>query len=647
MVSQTQSPSRHHCEMGVQGLLKALRPLFSRDVHISKCFDEDGNDDCKEDVASSNRGGGGGGSSGCSSDESAMEFVDIATMKKESSMKIRAVAIDASAWLHRGAYNCAMDLARGVPTTRYADFFMRRIDMLKFFKIEPIVVFDGRSLSMKKSTDKVRRGIRSAAREKAEALFAEAVQSRRQHDKQRLYDEAARYFRKCITVTPEMVRHLITRLKNAGVEFLVAPFEADVQMAFLATRGRVSGIITEDSDLVPFCMALDARPFVLMKMTDEGNGDVLRIAPPSKIVAANSPLCFDAVKASSVKSTRAFLDTISKFDVRMFVQMIVLSGCDYIPSLPGIGIFKAPKLIWSYRMAEPQLRIKRIVTTGITARQKKAECLSNCNEWLSRFARAEALFFHQFVFAKTLCGGYVMLPAVEVGAGAGFSGAEAASCGDWHEGDIDDRMKSSHVQADIATGRISPKSFLPVGPQIGAAQCIFSKSRSKRSIAALKKPRPKSDYSYEKFFGSSSLAVSLPSAAPLPSAASPAKQNARTRSRPFAARIPSPPHKKRTVASASLSSLKTYQQYCSGAPLSRSPAAASSANSSSPMPKKVPQQPIQMQKQNQNQKQNHRAAGGGGKAKMIFIDQKRKPHISSAGGGSKKPRQSSIFSFFR
>lgn len=41
-----------------------------------------------------------------------------------------------------------------------------------------------------------------------------------------------------------------------GIEYLVAPYEADSQLAFLASipacRGGVSAVITEDSDLVAY-----------------------------------------------------------------------------------------------------------------------------------------------------------------------------------------------------------------------------------------------------------------------------------------------------------------------------------------------------------------------------------------------------------
>ena len=41
-------------------------------------------------------------------------------------------------------------------------------------------------------------------------------------------------------------------LKEKNVEFLVAPYEADAQMAYLALSGNVHAVITEDSDLLVY-----------------------------------------------------------------------------------------------------------------------------------------------------------------------------------------------------------------------------------------------------------------------------------------------------------------------------------------------------------------------------------------------------------
>ena len=41
-------------------------------------------------------------------------------------------------------------------------------------------------------------------------------------------------------------------LKRCGVDFIVAPYEADAQMAYLALNGLVAAVLTEDSDLLAY-----------------------------------------------------------------------------------------------------------------------------------------------------------------------------------------------------------------------------------------------------------------------------------------------------------------------------------------------------------------------------------------------------------
>lgn len=55
-------------------------------------------------------------------------------------------------------------------------------------------------------------------------------------------------------------------LRAEGVAYVVAPYEADAQMAFLEHSGVVDGIITEDSDLLVFgCKK------VIFKLDSDGN----------------------------------------------------------------------------------------------------------------------------------------------------------------------------------------------------------------------------------------------------------------------------------------------------------------------------------------------------------------------------------------
>lgn len=41
-------------------------------------------------------------------------------------------------------------------------------------------------------------------------------------------------------------------LQKEGVEFIIAPYEADAQLAFLSLNSVVDAVITEDSDLIVF-----------------------------------------------------------------------------------------------------------------------------------------------------------------------------------------------------------------------------------------------------------------------------------------------------------------------------------------------------------------------------------------------------------
>ena len=89
--------------------------------------------------------------------------------------------------------------------------------------------------------------------------------------------EAVDCFQKCVDVTPEMALAVIKVLSNLhlissphththltslltgaqecrsmGVECIVAPYEADAQLAFLEKVSIVDLVITEDSDLLAF-----------------------------------------------------------------------------------------------------------------------------------------------------------------------------------------------------------------------------------------------------------------------------------------------------------------------------------------------------------------------------------------------------------
>ena len=61
-------------------------------------------------------------------------------------------------------------------------------------------------------------------------------------------EEAKRCYNAAVRITPEMYIPLINRLIERGVSYIIAPYEADVELAFLARHHLVDFVITQDGD---------------------------------------------------------------------------------------------------------------------------------------------------------------------------------------------------------------------------------------------------------------------------------------------------------------------------------------------------------------------------------------------------------------
>ncbi|EHL00867.1 putative Exonuclease 1 [Glarea lozoyensis 74030] len=137
----------------------------------------------------------------------------------------KTLGIDAYGWLHRGTVACAMEIAKGQPTRKFVDFCMHRVRMLQHFGVVPFLVFDGDYLPSKAATESER----SKRREESKRSGYELESAGKL---QQAYAE----FQKAVDVTPEMARQLIDELKITGVQYLVAPYEADAQMQPIIVR---------------------------------------------------------------------------------------------------------------------------------------------------------------------------------------------------------------------------------------------------------------------------------------------------------------------------------------------------------------------------------------------------------------------------
>ncbi len=120
----------------------------------------------------------------------------------------------------------------------------------------------------------------------------------------------------------------------------MAPYEADAQLAYLSINNYVDCVITEDSDLLTFgakkvlsiysLFTLISPIQVLFKLDKDGNGKEIAL----ENLAATSSLKF------------------SNFTHDMFRWTCMLAGCDYLPSVSGLGIKKAHNLVSKLRNVE-------------------------------------------------------------------------------------------------------------------------------------------------------------------------------------------------------------------------------------------------------------------------------------------------------
>ncbi|XP_035732567.1 exonuclease 1-like isoform X1 [Vespa mandarinia] len=266
-----------------------------------------------------------------------------------------SVAIDTYCWLHKGIFSCAEKLSLGEPTDAYIIYCMKFIKMLLKYNIKPILVFDGRHLPAKADTEAKRHEMRERKRRQAAELIRSGQTA-----------EGRNLLKQSIDVTHEIALELIKTCQSLNIDCIVAPYEADAQLAYLNISGIADIVITEDSDLTLFgCKR------VFFKMDVNGNGTLVE---QDKLHLA-----------MDVKST--------DFDMDKFRYMCILSGCDYLPSLRGIGLAKAKKFIQS--MNSNSDIYKALTNLGICLNMKS---LTVSKEYKDNFMKAFVTFKHQLVF---------------------------------------------------------------------------------------------------------------------------------------------------------------------------------------------------------------------------------------------------------
>ncbi|CAN1283384.1 Exonuclease 1 [Linum perenne] len=262
-----------------------------------------------------------------------------------------SVAIDTYSWLHKGALSCSTQLCKGLPTSSHIEYCMHRVNLLRHYGVKPVLVFDGGFLPMKLEQENKR------ARSRKENL-ARAIE----HESNGNSTAAYECYQKAVDISPSIAHDLIQVLKQENVSYVVAPYEADAQMTFMAVNKHVDAVITEDSDLIAF-----GCPRIIFKMDKYGQGVEFQYSRLHK----NKELCF------------------AGFTNQMVLEMCILSGCDYLQSLPGMGLKRAHALISKFKSYEKVIKHLKYSTVSVPPLYEES------------FKKALLTFKHQRVYDPT------------------------------------------------------------------------------------------------------------------------------------------------------------------------------------------------------------------------------------------------------
>ena len=232
---------------------------------------------------------------------------NISKKQRLSKYKGKKAGIDGYTWLHRSLYCIGEGILKNpIEITKCINFFTKKLQLLLDNEITPIFIFDGDKLPMKLNEEDKREIKRKEYEKEAESML----------NMYNIYG-AIRKKIEAFDVTPEFAYEFMKILKDYNVEYYVAPYEADAQLAYLSHINYVDFIITEDSDLLAY--GCNCVLFKLGSLKDEPN-DI-----GEEILWENIKNC------KEIK--------FKNFSKDKFLSFCILCGCDYL-KITGVG----PKL---------------------------------------------------------------------------------------------------------------------------------------------------------------------------------------------------------------------------------------------------------------------------------------------------------------
>lgn len=264
----------------------------------------------------------------------------IQNIKKQidfSDLRNKVIAIDAYNALYqflttiRDRTGKPLRDSRGRVTSHLSGLFYRNVNLLKF-GIKLVYVFDG--APPKRKMEELKR--RKLIKEEGFRKYVEAVEKGD-------FESARKYAAIAATLEQYMVDDAKTLLELLGIPVVQAPSEGEAQAAYMAKKGDVDAVASQDYDSLLF-----GAPKIVRNVTLSGT-----IKYPSKGIEVK--LEPEIVELNKV------LDHLGISHIQL-VDMAIMIGTDYNEGIRGIGPKKALDLIKKYGSLEKVPEAMRIFT---------------------------------------------------------------------------------------------------------------------------------------------------------------------------------------------------------------------------------------------------------------------------------------------
>ncbi len=234
----------------------------------------------------------------------------------------RKVAIDASLFI----YQCLMNVRyngkslkndNDKVTSHISGIFYKTINYLSM-NVTPIYIFDGKPPEEKEEIIKNRQERADCAKAGLEKATTDI--------------EREKYEKQCIRLTKTHIDDIKQLLDLMGVSYLHIDGEAEAVASELCRIGYVDYVVTEDMDTLAH-----GCPRMIRNCMDK------------------------SIKRKDVVSVIDLEDILSNFNMNMkeFLDLCILCGCDYCPSIPKVGTVRSFNYIQNFRNIEALIESKK------------------------------------------------------------------------------------------------------------------------------------------------------------------------------------------------------------------------------------------------------------------------------------------------